>query len=105
MVDMIDIVKRTMLTGIGLALKSKDEVESVLKDLQNRLDLSETDGRQFMEEFQQKYDEAQAKLESRVEKAVQQFMKKADMVTKDELNALKAEIRELKKAVSAVSAK
>lgn len=101
MVDIIDVVKRTMLTGIGLALKSKDEVESILKDLQGRLDLTETDGRQFVEEFQQKYDEAQAKLESRVEEAVQRFMKKADMVTKDELNALKAEIRELKKAVSA----
>ena len=35
-----------------------------------------------------------------MEKAVKDFMKKADVVTGDELKALKKEIRELKKAVS-----
>jgi polyhydroxyalkanoate synthesis regulator phasin len=35
-----------------------------------------------------------------VEKTVKEFMKKANVVTNDELNALKKEIRELKKAVS-----
>ena len=99
MADLADLMKKAMLTGIGLALKTKDELEEYLKDFEGKLDLGEKDGRQFIEEFQKRYDEAQEKLEARVEKAVRDIMKKDDVVTMDELKALKKEIRELKKAV------
>ncbi len=99
MADMIELFKKAMLTGVGLALKSKDEIEEFLNDFEERLDVSEKDGRQFVEDFQKRYDEAQDKLEKRVEKAVKNFMKQADVVTGDELRALKKEIRELKKAI------
>ena len=99
MADLADLMKKAMLTGIGLALKTKDELEEYLKDFEGKLDLGEKDGRQFIEEFQKRYDEAQEKLEARVEKAVRDIMKKADVVTMDELKALKKEIRELKKAI------
>lgn len=99
MADLVDLMKKAMLTGIGLALKTKDEVEEYLKDVDEKFNLSEKDGRQFIEDFQKRYDEAQEKLEARVEKAVREVMKKADVVTMDELKALKKEIRELKKAL------
>ena len=99
MADLVDLVKKTMLTGVGLALKGKDEVEAFLKDFEEKLDLSEKDGKQFIDDFQQKYEDTQKKLEDRVEKAVRDVMKKADVVTSDELKALKKEIRELKKAI------
>jgi len=99
MADIAELMKKAMLTGIGLALKTKDEVEEYLNDMEKRLNLGEKDGRQFIDEFQKRYDEAQEKLEARVEKAVRDIMKKADVVTMDELKALKKEIRELKKAI------
>ena len=39
-------------------------------------------------------------LEARVEKTVQDFLKKANVVTSDELKAVKKEVRELKKMIS-----
>jgi polyhydroxyalkanoate synthesis regulator phasin len=33
---MFDLVKKSMLTGIGLALKTKDEVEDMVKELQKK---------------------------------------------------------------------
>ena len=98
--EMIDLFKKATMTGIGLALVAKDEFEEIAKDFEQKLNLSEKDGRQFFSDLQKKYDEAQGKLEDRVEKSVRDFMKKADLVTGDELKALKKEIRELKKAVS-----
>ena len=97
---MFDLIKKTMLTGIGLALKTKDEVENLAEELIKQGKLSETDGRKFLEELRDKYEDSQKKLEKRVEKTVQELLKKANLVTSDELNALKKEIRELKKAVS-----
>ena len=97
---MFDLIKKTMLTGIGLALKTKDEVENLAEDLIKQGKLSETEGKKFLEEIRDKYEDSQKKLEKRVEKTVTELLKKANLVTADELNALKKEIRELKKAVS-----
>jgi len=97
---MLDLIKNTMLTGVGLVLKSKAEVEDLGKELVQKAKMSETEGKNFIGDLQKKYADAQNKLENRVEKAVKEFMKKADVVTGDELKGLKKEIRELKKAVS-----
>ena len=97
---MFDFIQKSMLAGIGLALKTKDEVEDLAKDLEKRLNLSEKDGQQFLKDIQQKYDDAQSKLEKRVEQSVKELLKKMDIVTKDELKGLKKEIRELKTLIS-----
>lgn len=97
---MIELIKKTMMAGIGLALKTRDEVEEVVKDLVKKSAMNEEEGKKFLGELLGRYDEAKIKLEERVEKVVKEYLKKADVVTGDELKALKKEIRELKKAVS-----
>jgi polyhydroxyalkanoate synthesis regulator phasin len=62
--------------------------------------MSENEGTKFLEDLQKRYDETQQKLEEKLQKAVKDFMKKADVVTGDELKGLKKEIRDLKKAIS-----
>ena len=97
---MIDLIKKTMMAGIGLALKTRDEVEELAKDLVKKGTMSEQEGKNFLDDLLKRYDEAKDKLEDKVEKTVKEFLKKADIVTGDELKALKKEIRELKKAIS-----
>jgi len=97
---MLNIIKKTMLTGIGLALIAKDEVEELAKELVNKSKMSEKEGIKFKEDLQKKYDETQSRLEERVQHTAKEFLKKADVVTGDELRGLKKEIRELKKAIS-----
>jgi polyhydroxyalkanoate synthesis regulator phasin len=96
----IDLVKKTLLTGIGLALQTRDEVEALAKEVTEKGKLSEKEGIKFLDELMKRYDETKNILESRVEKTVKEFLKRADVVTGDELKALKKEIRELKKAIS-----
>jgi polyhydroxyalkanoate synthesis regulator phasin len=62
--------------------------------------MSESDGKKFLDEVKQKYDEAQDKLEDRVEATVKEILKKMDVVTGEEIKGLKKEIRDLKKAIS-----
>jgi polyhydroxyalkanoate synthesis regulator phasin len=94
------MIKKTLLAGIGLALKTWDEVEAVAKELVKKGELSETEGRRFLEDLQKRYDEVQKKLEARVEQTVREFLKKADVVTGDELKALKKEVHQLKKMIN-----
>jgi polyhydroxyalkanoate synthesis regulator phasin len=50
--------------------------------------------------LQKRYEDTQKKLEARVEESVEKFFKKANVVTGDELKALKKEVRDLKKMIS-----
>jgi polyhydroxyalkanoate synthesis regulator phasin len=99
MSDVIEFAKKTLLTGIGLALVAKDELEDIAGDLEKRLNLTEKEGKKFLDELQQKYDKTQKKLEDRVEESVNDVLKKANVATMDDLKALKKEIRDLKKAI------
>lgn len=99
---MLNIIKQSMLTGIGLALIAKDEIEDLANELVKKGKMSETEGTKFLEDLRKRYDETQKQLEARVQKTVKDFMKKADVVTGDELKGLKKEVRELKKAISEV---
>ena len=100
MPDVMDIAKKALLTGIGLALTAKDEAEDLARELEKKLNLNEEEGKKFLKDIQKRYEETKDKLEARVEKSVQKFLKKADIVTTDELKALKKEIRELKQSLN-----
>ena len=97
---MFDIVRKSMLAGVGLALKAWDEVEDLAKEVAEQGKMTENEGRKFIEELQSRYDEAQQKLEARVEESVKNILRKADVVTQDELKGLKKEIRELKQLIN-----
>jgi len=100
---MSDLLKKTLLTGVGLALQAWDEVENLAKDFVKKGEMTEEEGNKFIKDLQKRYEETQKKMESRVEKAVKDFLKKADVVTQDELKSLKKEVRELKKMINSQS--
>ena len=97
---MPDLIRKTLLAGVGLALKTWDEVEDLAKELVDKGKMTEKDGNTFVKDLQKRYEETQKMLEARVEKTVQDFLKKANVVTNDELKAVKKEVRELKKMIS-----
>ena len=97
---MFDLVRKSMLAGVGLALKAWDEVEDLAKEVAEQSKMTEKEGRKFIDELQSRYEDAQQKLEERVEKSVKDLLKKADVVTQDDLKGLKKEIRDLKKLIS-----
>ena len=97
---MLDLMKKTMLTGVGLALKTWDEVEDLAKELVDKGKLNEKEGINFVKDLQKRYEDTQKKLEARVEQSVNKFLKKADVVTGEDLKALKKEVRDLKKMIS-----
>jgi polyhydroxyalkanoate synthesis regulator phasin len=99
---MPDLIRKTLLAGVGLALKTWDEVEDLAKELVDKGKMTEKDGNTFVKDLQKRYEETQKMLEARVEKTVQDFLKKANVVTSDELKAVKKEVRELKKMISSV---
>lgn len=97
---MFDLVRKSMLAGVGIALKAWDEVEDLAKDAVEQGKMTEAEGRKFISDLQKRYEETQKKLEERVEKSVKEILKKADIVTQEDLKALKKEIRDVKDLIS-----
>lgn len=97
MPDLFDIAKKTMMTGIGFALKTKDEVEEWARELATRGELSENEGERFIDEMMKRYEEARETLEEKVEKSVKEMLQKLEVPTAEDIKALRAEIEDLKK--------
>lgn len=91
-----DVIKKAMLAGIGFALKTKDELEDIVKDYVKKEEMSEKEGKQFLDDLHNRYDEARQKLEEKIEKTVSRILKKADIATAKDIAGLKDEISKLK---------
>ena len=95
---MLEILKKTYLTGAGLAAKTWDEVESLSKEVIEKAKMSEKEGAKFIKDMKKRYDDTQKKTGTYVEKVVRDILKKMDIATAADIKALKKEIRQLKKA-------
>lgn len=105
MSDMNDLIKKAVLTGIGLAALTKEKIEEVVKDVVEKGKLSEKEGKEFIDELLKKSEGVREKVEGQIEKAVQTTLKKMNLVTRDEFSKLEKQIRQLKKALKETKTK
>ena len=96
---MFDLIKKTMLTGVGLASMTKDKLEAIAKEIAEKEKLSEKEGRDLVNDLLKKSEEAKKKLENHVDALVRDIMKKMNLATKDELSALRQEVEKLEEAL------
>lgn len=99
MSEMNDLLRKVVLTGIGLAALTKEKIEEVVKDVVEKGKLSEKEGKEFVDELLKKSEGAREKVEGQIEKALQATLKKMNLVTRDEFSKLEKQIKQLKKAV------
>lgn len=96
---MLDMMKKTFFTGIGLALRTRDEVEDMGKDWAKTQELSEEEGRRFLDDLMKRYDSSMEKMEEKIEGAVKKVLKKANLATRDELEDLRKEVEQLRETL------
>jgi len=97
---MIEIIKKTILAGSGLAHKTWDEVEGLANEVVKKAKMGEKESAKFLKDLKSRYDGTQKRLEKYVEKIVKDILNKMDIATGADIKALQKEIRVLKKANS-----
>ncbi len=93
----LEMMKKIMLTGIGLALKTRSEMENMARDMIKKSKMSEAEGRKFVADVTKKYEQSRNEMEKTIRKGIAEYMAGADIASRKELNALKKEINNLKK--------
>lgn len=96
---MIDLIKKTLTTGLGLAFITKEKIEELSKEFVEKGKLSEKDARGLIDELSKKSKEARTKVEEEIEKIVTGTVKKMNLATRDDFRLLEKKLDQLTKAV------
>ncbi len=92
---MFDILKKTMLTGVGIALMTKDKIEELGKKISEESKLTTEEGKKMVDELLKQSEKAKNDLESQIHKIVGKSLEKFNLPTREDINRLEKKITEL----------
>jgi polyhydroxyalkanoate synthesis regulator phasin len=98
---MFDLIKKTMLMGVGLAVMSKERAEAMAREIAETAKLSSEKGKEFVDEVVGKSEKMRQELEETVQRVVNENLKRTNLPTRDDLAQLEAKIDELEQKVAA----
>ncbi|MCG8615679.1 MAG: phasin family protein [Desulfobacterales bacterium] len=85
---MLDTIKKSVLTGVGMALRSKKEIESLAREFADQSNMSQKEAQDFLNECRKRYDEAKSELDGKIETTVENVLKKVNLPTKGDIERL-----------------
>lgn len=92
---MVELLKKSVYATVGIALMTREKAEEVGKKVANEARLSETEGKQFVDELLLRAEETRAAFEKMVAKQVETALHKINLPTRTELGALETRLRKL----------
>jgi len=93
---MIDLIKKTILAGVGLAAMTKDKVEELAEELTEKGELSEKEGKELVDDLMKRSQQAKKDLDKKMEEVVTKVLKKMDVATKKDIARLDKKIKNIK---------
>lgn len=96
---MIELIKKAMFTGIGVATLTKEKVEDLAKVFVEQGKMTEQEGKKLVDELLARSKESQEELTGRIEAVVQASAAKLDIGKASEIAELKQEIQSMKEQI------
>jgi polyhydroxyalkanoate synthesis regulator phasin len=94
-INMVDLIKKALYTGVGLAVLTKEKAEELVKELTQQAKLSEQEGKELFEGLLKQSEHARNDFQAKIDEAVLTVVKRLNLATKDEVASLKAKVEEL----------
>jgi polyhydroxyalkanoate synthesis regulator phasin len=98
---MLELLRKTAYTGLGLAFMTQEKIRDVARDLSQKAKLSEDEGKRFADELNAKSKEARDQFEERVTATVQAVLVKMNVATGADLAALEKRLAAIEEALKA----
>ena len=92
---MMELLKKTLLTGIGFAVLTKEKVEEAAKKIAEECKLSEEEGKKFVDDLLKQSEETKKNLEKKVEEMVKKTLDRFDLATRKDLEEIKERVDKL----------
>jgi polyhydroxyalkanoate synthesis regulator phasin len=95
---MLEFIKKAIFISAGLASMTAEKIEQAVEEIVKKGELSETQGKEFVRDLKEKSAKAKKEMGERIEKMVNDTLRKLSIPTRKEVEELKARIEELEKA-------
>ncbi|MCB2181415.1 MAG: hypothetical protein KQH63_05285 [Desulfobulbaceae bacterium] len=92
---MIDLLKNAFYTGLGAAELTKEKIEELAKELAEKGKLSESEMKKFVDDALSKSEERKEQLKNQLEQIVEDTIKKMNLVSRTEFDALEKKLQEV----------
>lgn len=99
---MMDLFRKAVLAGIGIASLTMEKVEELSKDLIDKGKLSEQEGEKFLQEMQKRAEESREALKQQTDRLVESAIDRMQLAKASDLEKLQAEIEGLRKEIEAL---
>jgi len=98
---MIDFIEKTMLAGFGALSLTQKKSEEFLKEVKERIDLTEDEGKQLLSRLQDVAKENQLKFEDLARLELQKAGSRMGFVAQEDFDALFKKVAKLEKQLKA----
>ena len=98
---MLEIVEKTLLTGIGAVALTQKKAEELIDDLKKRMNLTEEEGKNLLEKLRDAAKDNQKKLEVMAQDEVKKACERIGVVTIEEFEKLQRKVDQLEKQFKA----
>jgi polyhydroxyalkanoate synthesis regulator phasin len=96
---MIDLIKKAVLTGLGVASLTKEKIEEFGRELMDKGKLTEQEGAKFVVDMQKRAEESREALKNQTDKLVEAALNRMQLAKGSDLEKLQAEIASLRKEI------
>jgi len=96
---MKDLIKKGILTGVGLGLMTKEKVVDYAKKAAKEAKLTEEEGRKLVDELLDHSEKTRKELEKKINDQVKNTLDQVGVATKEDIKELKKMIDKLQKGI------
>jgi len=100
--EMIDLIKKAVLTGMGVASLTKDKIDEFSRELIEKGKLTEQEGEKFVQEMRKRAEESRDALVLQTDKIVEATLNKMQLAKAADVEKLQVEIAGLRKEIEAL---
>jgi polyhydroxyalkanoate synthesis regulator phasin len=97
---MIDLIKKTLLAGVGATIVTKEKVEEALQDYIRQGKVSAGDARIMAEKIAEQGRKEFETMSGELATRIKEFAEKADLTHKARLEALEARVKKLESTLA-----
>ncbi len=98
---MLEIVEKTLLTGIGAMALTQKKAEELIDDLKKRMNLTEEEGKNLLDKLRDAAKDNQKKLEEMAQDEVKKACDRIGVVTTEDFIKLQKKVEQLEKQLKA----
>lgn len=102
---MIDLLRKTLLAGIGAAVLTREKVEELVGELVKRGEIASKEGPKLVKELLQESQKVKKELEEKIEETTQKALKKLRLAPRAEIEELKVKLEKLEKKIGKMEGK